>query len=78
MKSEALWRAGLAMERAGMPEQERTLLERLVAESPGSEHRATAVARLAQLPAKPKPPEPAAPTAPEPGSATSTATPPVP
>jgi outer membrane protein assembly factor BamD len=78
VKSEALWRAGQAMERAGLPEQERSILERLVAESPGSEHRARAIARLTALPAKPKPPEAPVPPATEPGSASPTTTAPVP
>ena len=67
VKAEALWRAGESLDRAGQLDEERDVLEKLVAETPAGERRTSAQERLVALrkqkPAAPvsTPPPPASP-----------------
>jgi outer membrane protein assembly factor BamD len=58
MRSDSLWRAGEAYRNVNDPANERKVLQRLVLESPGSEHLREAQARLQQLPQEEAPAAP--------------------
>ena len=59
VKAEALWRAGESLAQAGQPDEEREVLERLLAETTSPERRRDAQTRLAELARLKEAPKPA-------------------
>jgi len=55
VRSDALWRAAQSFERAGLPEDERATLQRLIEDAPNGDHRAEAEKMMAKIPPPPAP-----------------------
>ncbi len=67
VRADALWRAAQSFENAGRPDDERTILRRLIEDAPNGSHRSEAEQKIANLAAPVATPAPAA--APDPAAA---------